>query len=181
MSSAAQSLSLGWSTAPADIAQTGVILGVALSLIALLAYGRRVVRWVRPRWADFAADVRASRDALLGRDAIVDSITKKEIAPALPGIGVRMEHQEQRALRQEERTEVIAGTLVKLVDQHERLIGLTERVNGIDDRVLKLEQAAVERIVGKAESAEAWRAVQAVAGQQPADAPPLERPTLDDA
>lgn len=153
-----------------NVAAFNVLITFALSVIALCGALLSWVRWGRPRWQNIVSDVRGIRDAMLGRDAIVDSITKKEIEPALPGIGVRMAHQE-------EKTDRITGTLEKLVDQQETLIKLHERVDGIDGRVRKLEEGAVERIVTRAESAEAFRAIQAVAGQNPDG---LEQPDLTD-
>lgn len=149
-------------------------INAGLSMVlAVVAVGGAIlswIRWGRPRWRKLVEQIVGVRDAILGRDPVRDTITGAEIEPALPGIGVRMAHQE-------EKTDRITGTLEKLVDQQETLIKLHERVDGIDVRVRKLEEGAVERIVTRAESAEAFRAIQAVAGQNPDG---LEQPDLVD-
>lgn len=78
-------------------------------------------RWVRPRTKRVAADANAVRDVLLGRDAIFDSITGRELAPALPGIG--------------QRTATLEHAVTQLADQQVRL-------DDLDRRVGNLEQAA---------------------------------------
>ena len=63
------------------------------ALIGVMTLGAMIFgffRWVRPKLKQASADIQAGRDALVGRDAIYDTITGKELAPALPGIGVRM-------------------------------------------------------------------------------------------
>lgn len=106
-------------------------------------------RWVRPGARALAKDFRAGRDALVGREAIHDTITGKEIVPALPGIGVRMDTTENQMKQ-------LATALATLVDNSHRL-------DDLEPRVAKLEEAAVERVVARAESASAWRAIEAVA------------------
>lgn len=111
------------------------------------------LRWVRPMVRRWGADVRAGRDALVGREAVHDSITGRVIAPALPGIGVRMDTMEtQQAV---------------LTDAVAKLANSTVRLDDLDIRVKRLEVGVVERIVTKSESAAAWRAVEAVANGTP--------------
>lgn len=114
-----------------------------------------IYRWFRPKWRAISADVQAGRDALVGRDAVVDSITGKELAPALPGIGVRMATMET--------------AVAKLVET-------TLRLDDHELRITSLEEGAVERVAAKLESAQAWRAVEAVAKATPA---PVQDPVLD--
>ena len=116
------------------------------------------LRVVRPRIRKARATLTSAQDALLGREAIIDSITGREIAPALPGVGSRMAHQEQQM-------ELLTVSVTKLVDQQQHQIALERRVDGHEDRIKGLEDAAIERVVGKAESASAWRAMEAIAKQ----------------
>lgn len=123
--------------------------GLALSLCALLAIVAGWMRWARPRIKKTREDGAAIRDAILGRDPIVDSITKKEIAPALPGIGQRMATVEQ--------------ALVTFAQNQHDLEELRRRVDAHDADIAALKSGSVERIVTKAESAAAWRAMEAAA------------------
>ncbi|MGZ6778162.1 MAG: hypothetical protein ACXVGO_04105 [Mycobacterium sp.] len=130
-------------------ATTETLIGVGGALSLLAAWWR----WLRPKYKRGKADGVAIRDAILGRDAIVDSITKKEIAPALPGIGQRMATVEQ--------------ALITFAQNRHDLDALIESHEKHDQRIRALEDAAVERVVTKAESAAAWRAMEAATLAQP--------------
>lgn len=117
------------------------ILGLAALGGILLGW----LRWLRPRLHRAQAEAVAIRDSIIGRDAIRDSITGREIAPALPGVGVRLEAQERHL-------GVLADAVASLAQSHDRL-------EDHEHRITKLETAAVERIVARAESAAGWRAV----------------------
>lgn len=119
---------------------------IGLMTVAGLVFG--FYRWVRPRFASIGNDVRAGRDALVGRAAVFDSITGRELSPELPGIGVRMATIE---------------TAVAILAES------SGRLDSLEHRVESLEGAAVERVVAKVESAQAWRAVEAVANATPPD------------
>ncbi|GAA4117353.1 hypothetical protein GCM10022215_17880 [Nocardioides fonticola] len=145
-------------------------------------------RWGLPRWRRWRRDVVAVRDALVGRDELVDTITGEVRAPALPGIGVRMAAVEESnadlrtALHTlTQTTEVLSATVTKLASQDAAIISLTRKVETLDDhvdtcnkrsaagstaiadlteRVGRLETAAIERVVGHVDSASAWSAVE---------------------
>lgn len=98
------------------------LTAVAAAVGVLYAF----LRWMRPRWRDVRADIRAGRDALVGRPAIVDSITGAELAPALPGMGVRMDTNEKQLATLTEAVVALADVHVRIND-HERRIGVNER------------------------------------------------------
>ncbi len=129
---------------------TATILGIVAVLGVLLSW----LRWARPRYRRTKRDGAAIRDAILGRDPIYDSITGKELAPALPGIGHRMAVQEGQM---SEMTRAVS----QLAETHVQLIAVNATLEDHNDRIQKLEEAAVERVVAKAESAAAWRAMEA--------------------
>ena len=139
---------------------TQALIASATSILALLGAIAVWVKRVRPRFRRWGKQWRMARDSIVGRDPIVDSITGVEKSPALPGIGVRMAT-----------TETQLGTLTeavaKIADSHARLENHEGRLNA-------LEAAAVERIVTKADSVAAWRAVEAVAGGHPGDEAELD-------
>lgn len=83
--------------------------------------------------------------AIVGSPPVVDRATGKQRAPAVPGIAERMETMETHMA-------VMARTVASLNDAHERL-------DGLDERIQTLEDARVERVVSQAESAQMWRAV----------------------
>lgn len=120
--------------------------GLALSILALLAAFVGWVRWVRPRVRKTRDDSVAIRDAILGRDPIIDSITKKEIAPALPGIGQRMATVEQ--------------ALITFAQNQHDLEVLRGRVDEHDQDIKELKDARAERVVSRVESAAAFRAME---------------------
>lgn len=136
-----------------EISSSVVLLGAVVGALALLwtKVGRKA--WVGYRTA--RAKATAVGDAILGRDAVVDTITGKEIAPALPGIGVRMANQEQQM-------EAITVAVTRLASHQETLIDH-------EGRLKALEEASIERVVTKAESAAAFRAIEAVAQQNHVD------------
>jgi hypothetical protein len=130
--------------------------GVGILTLLGLVFG---YLWkVRPGVKQVASDVRAGRDALVGRPAVYDSITGRELAPALKGIGVRMDTNEQQ--------------LGELTVAFAKLADSTLRLDEHDQRLKRLEEGVVERVVTRAESTAAWRAVEAIA-TQPADDTPL--------
>lgn len=115
------------------------------------------VRWVRPRVKRTAHQVIAVRDSILGRDAVIDSITGAEQSPALPGVGVRLAETERHL-------GVLAQAVATIAESHVRL-------EEHEARITALEQQAVERIVSRAESTAAWVAMQAAAESSPPDRP----------
>lgn len=132
----------------------GVCTAVALSAGAykVLWYGTRNPR--KPGWVKAGLErVRSAFDAILGREAVVDSITGKELAPALPGIGQRMSTVEQ--------------ALVTFAQNQHELEIIRDLTKEHGERLTALEEASVERVVSKAESAAAWRAMEAATKATP--------------
>jgi len=115
-----------------DLLQTIVVLGGALAVIG------GWLKWIRPKIRATRREFRAARDSLLGREAITDSMTGSEIAPAVPGIGQRMA--------------TIEAALGELVNLHRRLDGHERR---LDD----LESKDLERALARTESIEMLRTI----------------------
>lgn len=110
------------------------------------------VKWARPRLTEHLRRERAKDDAILGRPPVLDSITGKELAPAVPALGVRLSN--------------IEGVIVRLAESDaERKIIITQltrhdrQIENLDARITRVEEGQLERIVTKAESAQMWRAV----------------------
>lgn len=142
---------------------------VSLILLTAAVIGALGIIWkvvVRGRstWRSAHAVFTKIVDTLVGREAVVDTITGEEKLPALPGIGVRMAHQEQQM-------ELLAITVTKLVDQQVHQTQLAQRVDEHDDRLRVLEAAQVERVITRAESAQAWQAMEAAINSTP---PPID-------
>lgn len=143
--------------------RTNEIVGLSITICTLLGLIFAWLRWLRPRYRNARNKAVAISDALIGREAITDTITGRELAPALPGIGQRMETVERAVAH-------IADLLTTQHDQDQRLAALETRVD-------TLEAQAVERVAAKAEAVAAWQAVAAVAGQPESPAePPLPGP-----
>jgi hypothetical protein len=115
------------------------------------------LKWGRPTYKALVRDFRAGRDALVGRDAVLDNLSGRELAPALPGIGKRMENFESALMTLAENQSVLVN--------HE-------------DRIMALEQGAIERIVSRAETTAAYGAMEAAYRSQPAE-PNVIRPEDD--
>lgn len=128
-------------------------LTFALAVGAVVSLVAGWLRWVRPRYRRARAEVTGIRDSILGRDAIVDSITGREIEPALPGVGLRL-------AAQEERLGTLAEAFASLANSHAML-------DDHETRIQALEVASVERIVSRAESAAGWRAMEEAIKAEP--------------
>lgn len=113
-------------------------IGLAIGACTLAGFGIVWWRWVRPRYRATKREVVGVRDAILGRDATVDSITGREVSPALPGIGQRIA--------------TVEDAVLQLADQRDQLKNHEERI-GI------LEDARAERAIAQAESAAMWHYV----------------------
>lgn len=114
------------------------LIGLSIAACTLLAILGGWFRWVRPRYRRTKAEAVSIRDAIIGREPVVDTITGKQISPALPGIGQRIA--------------TVEDALLKLTDQQAQL-------NEHDQRITILEEARAERVITQAESAAMWRAV----------------------
>jgi hypothetical protein len=147
--------------------QTNALLGVAGGLVVLLGALFGWLRWIRPRARRAASRVGAALDTIAGREAIVDNITGRELAPALPSIGERMDTMERTV-------SLLAQQQAHQAVQDREIATLAGRVDAVENDVQQLKDGTIERVAARAESVAAWRAVEAVA-KQPAD----EAPELD--
>lgn len=142
------------------IEQTGTLVTIAGGILALLLAVLGWLRWLRPRVRKAISRTGAALDTIAGREAIVDNITGRELAPALPSIGKRMESVE--------------GSVAQLVEviksQHQQ----DRRLDDHDHRIKQLEDGTIERIAGKAESVATWRAVEAIAKQGTDETPQID-------
>lgn len=110
------------------------------------------IRWARPRFRKLDAAL----EVLLGTNGSpADPITGAPAREPVLGIGARMSNVE--------------GLLARHIENTERITRLEQRADDHDTAIELLRNGAIERIVTRAESTEAWRAVQAVAGQAPED------------
>ncbi len=136
-----------------SLSQTATSLGIVLGLVSLVGALLAHYKVVRPWWRKLKGDVTSGRDVLVGRPPIIDPVSKKQIAEALPSLGERLEVHQTK----------INGSLQDIVTLLESQQAQDHRINDHEARLHALETAAVERIVTKAESVSAWRAVEAVA------------------
>lgn len=131
----------------------------AAGLLVLFGGGGAVLagwlKWIRPRWRAFRHRATAASDAILGREAKYDSITGELVQPALPGVGVRLADQQQQL-------DTLTVAVSRIADYHDRL-------DNHDVRITALEAAAVERVVTRAESGLAFRAMEAAVKATPSD------------
>jgi hypothetical protein len=146
--------------------QTSTLVGIASALVVVLGAVIGWLRWVRPRARRAASRVGAALDTIAGREAIVDNITGRELAPALPSIGERMDTMERTV-------SMLAQQQAHQAVQDREIAALTGRVENVENDVQQLKDGTIERIAAKAESVAAWKAVEAVAKQtDPIDGAP---------
>lgn len=138
-------------------AAAATLLGIFVGWITL----------IRPRWRKFVSRIVAALDTIAGREAVVDSITGRELAPALPSVGQRMDTLEQTVSKLVEAEIQRQQIDQRVTEAHQRIDLLERRVHGLED-------GAIERVANKAESVAAWRAVEAVAKQGDPGAPEIE-------
>lgn len=124
-----------------------------LSLFAIAAALAAFFRWAAPRYRRAKSRVVATVDTIAGREAITDSITGRELAPAIPSIGERMATHE--------------GRLDRMVEAVAEIARNHQRIDGLETRVDALEKAQVERIAGKAESIQLFRTIETALGAEP--------------
>lgn len=129
------------------------LVTLAISVLTLLGLIGGYLRWVRPRVHKAARQVVAVRDSILGREAYMDSITGREIEPALPGVGVRLAAQEVQMT-------ALTTAVTKVAESQARLENHEERISA-------LEAGAYERIANKAESVAAFQAIEAALHANP--------------
>lgn len=143
-----------------NVNDTQQLVALAGSALAALAALTGWLRWVRPRYKAASNKVWGALETLTGRDAIIERSTGRVIDPPLPSMGVRLETLE---VKTDDLTAIVASIAKShaVMDNHEL------RLQDHDTRIEKLEAAAVERVVSKAESAAAWRAMEAVARPDP--------------
>lgn len=122
-----------------------VVVKAFLSFVAVATVVVGWFKWLRPRVKRAQQESVAIRDAILGRDAILDSITGEERVPALPGIGMRMATVEE--------------ALVALADVHVKMLDHEERIRS-------LETGSLERIAARADSVAAFKAIEAIAKEE---------------
>ena len=131
-----------------------LLAAIAAGIAALTAIWKAIKR-ARAATRGAIVDGVKIRDSIIGRGAVVDTITGQQLAPPLPGIGQRMDTVER--------------TVATLADQHRVLDDHEDRLKAHAEAIAELKAASVERVVTRAESAAAWRAVEAVAMSTPDD------------
>lgn len=126
---------------------------LALGIIALLTAIVGWLKWIRPRYRAGRNTVTAITETLLGRDEIVDAATGRVLVKKQPGMATRIDTVER--------------ALVALSDQHRTL-------DDHEKRITALEEATVERVVARQESALAWRAMETALKSTPDEEPEAE-------
>jgi hypothetical protein len=146
-------------------------------LVVILGGIASYVKWMRPFLMAAKHDIVSGRDALLGRDEIRDTVTGKVLAPALPGMGIRMDTNEQQMSVVVDAVAQIAPALAKIADtqkwQEDAGVEITKlRTQQIEHQkqitenardIAELRHGYVERVMSRADSEAAFRAIEAVA------------------
>lgn len=128
---------------PLEAAAAVIALGGAVTVVY------KLITWARPRLQRLSRDAFAARDAIVGRDPVVDSITGRELAPALPGIGQRLATVEE--------------ALVVLAEDRTRLNHVEVTVATHTEQIAQLQAGMLERLAARVESTSAFAAMEAIA------------------
>jgi hypothetical protein len=147
----------GIGEAASGVITLGAVCGVLLG----------VIRWCRPRFKGLRRDFIAGRDALVGRDPIFDSMTGKEIAPAVPGIGTRMANVEEAIVTIARHQTAIADLNTIVADLRLNDARHDVHLARHDKDLADLKLAQVERIVSRAESTQMFKTVEVALNAQP--------------
>ena len=134
----------------------GWIVAITGGLVTLGVLSRKCLRKIR-RAVKKGNDV---IDTLVGREAIYHPESGKELEPASPGIGARMVNQEEQML-------LLTNAVSKIADSHVRLEHVESRVDAHDEAIKELKAAQIERVITRAESAQAWQAMEAAINADP--------------
>jgi len=140
-----------------DLSAAQVVLGCVLTALTLA--GIIAKRW-GPKYRRAKAKAVAGWAQLFGTEEIRHKVTGKVLVEASPGVGVQVND--------------LKDAVTKLVDLHAQTEALQAAHHGHDRRITKVENDVealqnnlVERIVGRAESAAAWRAMEAASNSTP--------------
>lgn len=139
------------------ISNTVVLIGGVLSIVGILAGGW--LKWGRPK----AKQAEAVSEAILGRPEVTDR-SGAVIQPAQPGMVAQVA--------------ALTDTVRELVNMHQRVDGVEGEQKAIraevaefrieiGGRVKVLEDARVEQVVSRAESAAAFSAIEAAVKANP--------------
>lgn len=135
------------------LAHTNEVLAAVLAVAGLMGLVLGYLRWMRPRVGRILAVWTALVELLFGRPEEPENpITGAAPVPAVLGIGPRIAMQEQAQVEQGKQLAILTEAVAKLVDNEHRLTQL-------EGRVSVLEDARVEQVVTKAESAAMWSAI----------------------
>jgi septation ring formation regulator EzrA len=130
-------------------ANTWAVVGsIAAVLVVIVTF----LKWVRPKIRRTKSDVVAARDSILGREAVVDTITGETIREALPGIGVRMANNEAQMER-------LTNAVATIAQSHLHMDSIARRVTQVEDDVAALKAASAERITGNIAQARVFGAL----------------------
>lgn len=113
------------------------------------------LRWWRPKFRVAHRDVRAVKDSLLGREAVNDSITGRELSPAIPGIGQRMA--------------VIEEAVAAIASNQTQMNHVVQEVDDLKGRVASLEAQELTRAMARTESIEMLRTIDTAIRSSPSD------------
>lgn len=133
-----------------DQATVGAFLVTAV--VALAA----ALRWLLPRLARFFGSVTQTFETINGKAAVVDH-SGREVEPPVPGVQVQLAD--------------IKAVVSDQSQQNTRLTAIEAEQVDHTHRLTRLEEAHIERVVTRAESAQAWAAVEAIASQPAGDPP----------
>lgn len=153
-----------------DLSALDTSISLCVGALALAAAIVGVWRKVLPRLRKRAAEREAINAVLLGRPAVPrNRITGEQALPGIPSIGQRMSEIS-------ERTANVEKAVVAIAQQHQEITDLKADVAELKSDVAELKEQRVERVVTRAESIAAWKAIEATANASATDAEVVEDP-----
>lgn len=134
-------------------------VGVAVGVVTLVGAGAGLWLKARKKWRHSWDRIIGALETIAGRPEIVDRATGRVLVPAQDGMATRITRVEDGQTAQGATLAQMAQAMQKLADGLQQQQALVGRVDDHDERIAKLELAAVERVVARAESAAAFQAI----------------------
>ncbi|RNL66234.1 hypothetical protein EFK50_01000 [Nocardioides marmoriginsengisoli] len=165
------------------MSETAQLISIAVGLVGLLG---AAWRWGRPKWREFRKDVISVRDTLIGRDPIIDTVTKAVLTEKRPSIGELQAETDRKVEYAIGKLHVIEHEVMNndgssLKDSVHRIEG---RLASGDDRFERIEGQMDEVLTGSTERLDrfedilrtlaegqnlVWPAIKAAVESTPAD------------
>ena len=126
----------------------GTSAGAVTAISVIGAATVATVAWLRKPGRQLYRKIGGALDVLVGRDAITDRATGRELAPPMLGIGQRMDVSEQNHANLREDVARVVGAVESLVERNERLDDHDRRLKVVEAKLgIEADSAVVVAVI----------------------------------